>query len=232
MNRPYIICHMLISIDGKVTGDFLFQPECEEATNEYYRINREYNADAYACGRITMEGSFTNGWYPDLADFSDVNIFKEDFVAENKGNFYAIAFDRHGKLGWKSSKITDEDPGYSNAHIIEVLSEDVENSYLAYLKKTGISYIFAGKNDINIKVALDKLYNLFGIKTLLLEGGSLINGAFEREKVIDELSLVSVPVIAGNDGKPLFFDSQISNFSLQSVEQLECGAMWIKYKTT
>ncbi len=28
MNRPYIICHMMTSIDGKVTGDFLFRDEC------------------------------------------------------------------------------------------------------------------------------------------------------------------------------------------------------------
>ena len=33
MNRPYIICHMVTSIDGKVTGDFLFQPECAGATD-------------------------------------------------------------------------------------------------------------------------------------------------------------------------------------------------------
>ena len=30
INRPYIICHMMTSIDGKVTGDFLFRDECAE----------------------------------------------------------------------------------------------------------------------------------------------------------------------------------------------------------
>ena len=24
MTRPYVICHMVMSIDGKVTGDFLY----------------------------------------------------------------------------------------------------------------------------------------------------------------------------------------------------------------
>lgn len=27
MTRPHIICHMVMSVDGKVTGDFLFRPE-------------------------------------------------------------------------------------------------------------------------------------------------------------------------------------------------------------
>lgn len=31
MNRPYIICRMTTSIDGKVTGDFLSDPECRGA---------------------------------------------------------------------------------------------------------------------------------------------------------------------------------------------------------
>lgn len=48
--RPYIICHMVMPIDGKVTGDFLYTEECEAATEEYYHINRDYQADAFACG--------------------------------------------------------------------------------------------------------------------------------------------------------------------------------------
>ena len=43
MNRPHIICQMVTSIDGKVTGEFLSRPECEKATDIYYELNREYN---------------------------------------------------------------------------------------------------------------------------------------------------------------------------------------------
>lgn len=56
MNRPYIICHMVTSIDGKVTGDFLYRPECERATDVYYELNRKYNkngANGFLCGRVT-----------------------------------------------------------------------------------------------------------------------------------------------------------------------------------
>jgi len=31
MNRPYIICHMVTSIDGKVTGEFLSSPASAHA---------------------------------------------------------------------------------------------------------------------------------------------------------------------------------------------------------
>ena len=68
-DRPFVVCHMGMSLDGRVTGNFLRLPQCEAATRAYYRINREYGADAFACGRVTMEESFTLGFRPDLSRF-------------------------------------------------------------------------------------------------------------------------------------------------------------------
>ncbi|MBQ8247611.1 MAG: dihydrofolate reductase family protein [Lachnospiraceae bacterium] len=229
MNRPYIICHMLQSIDGKVTGMFLFQPSVSAATEEYYRIHREYKADAFACGRITMEDSFTAGYQPDLSEFAGVKLSREDYIADKEAVFYAVAFDRKGRLGWKNGKINDDDPGYDNAHIIEVLCENVSDAYLAYLRKTGISYIFAGKEEMSIATATQKLYALFGIRKLLLEGGSILNGAFQREGLVDELSLVQVPVVANKNDKPLFYGAKGEEYSLKEVKSFDCGANWFQY---
>lgn len=229
MNRPYIICHMVMSIDGKVTGDFLYRPECESGTEYYYEINRNYKADAFACGRITMEGSFTGGWYPDLTPFIGEKVSRTDYIGNPEAKFFAVAFDRTGKLGWKQNEIVDEDPGYGGSHIIEVLCEKhVTDEYLAYLQSIGVSYIFAGKEEMDIQVALDKLYQLFGIRKLLLEGGSVINGAFQREGVIDELSLVVVPVMAGKESKPLFEESKIEGYQIGEVEKKD-GGVWIRW---
>ena len=118
--RPYIICHMTTSIDGKVTGDFLNRAECEKATEEYFRLNREISAQAFACGRRTMKESVTGDWYPDLKPFEGEVVDREDFIANADAERYAVAFDRRGKLGWQSSEIEDED-------FIET-SEDIENS--------------------------------------------------------------------------------------------------------
>jgi len=215
MKRPYIICHMVTSIDAKVTGDFLLRPECSGAIDIYYIINRELKADGFICGRVTMEESFTGSRYPDLSKFNPVDK-KRDYIPNALSGFYAIAFDTHGKLGWESNRIIDpdEDPGYDGAQIIEVLSEEVDERYLGYLEEMKIPYIFAGKNAIDVELALFKLKNIIGCKTLILEGGSIINGAFERAGAIDELSLVIAPVIAGKDAKPLFTDSSIADFSL------------------
>ncbi|MBQ7796521.1 MAG: RibD family protein, partial [Lachnospiraceae bacterium] len=230
MNRPYVICHMTMSIDGKVTGDFLYRKECEAATEEYYRLNREIPAEAFACGRVTMEGSFTGGWYPDLTEFEGKPVNREDYIANAGADRYAVSFDRRGKLGWKTATIVDEDPGYGGAHIVEVLCENAPDAYLAYLQSIGVSYIFAGKEEMDLELALKKLLGKFGIKTLLLEGGSEINGAFERAGLVDELSLVQVPVIAGGESKPLFENSEISDFVVKGTEILDGGAERISWR--
>lgn len=230
MSRPHIICHMVTSIDGKVTGEFLSRPECEKATDIYYELNREYNkngASGFICGRVTMESSFTGGWYPDLTRYEPVEN-KEDFIPDNLSGFYAASFDPKGKLGWKSNKIIDEDPGYGDAQIIEVLTEQVDGNYLAYLQSMYIPYIFAGKTEIDVKIALEKLKTLLGINFILLEGGSIVNGYFERAGVIDEISLVVAPIVADTEDKPLFMDSTLSEFKLKEIKQYN-DVVWMNY---
>ncbi len=228
MQRPYIICHMVTSLDGKVTGDFLYTKECEKATEVYYEINRNTKSNGFICGRTTMEESFTNGYYPDLSNYDGVGN-RTDFIPDGLSGFYAVAFDTYGKLGWKSNKIIDEDPGYGGAQIIEVLSKQADERYLAYLEELEIPYIFAGEKDIDVELALFKLRNTLGIKTLLLEGGSVINGSFQKAGVIDELSLVVAPMVADGNSKPLFFDSVITEYELIDTENKN-GVLVQKYK--
>lgn len=217
---------MVTSIDGKVTGDFLNQSD--NACEVYYQMNREYKSDGFICGRVTMESSFTNGYYPCLDDYQGIRD-REDFIATKNASRYAISYDRYGKVGWKTSKIEDEDPGYDQTHIIEVLSEKVSDQYLAYLQSIGVSYIFAGKEDIDILLSLEKLNQLFGISCLLLEGGSIINHAFLKANAIDELSLVVASWIADGNDKSLFTDSNMSRFELLDFSSLN-GVPILKYK--
>lgn len=227
--KPYVICHMTTSIDGKVTGSFLNSEQCIDATNEYYRINREHPANAFACGRVTMEESFTKGWYPDLSEFKGIHVEKEDFTSNQHAQRYAVAFDRKGRLGWISSCIEDEDPGYGGAHIIEVLTKEAPEEYLAYLQKIGVSYLFAGETEIDLETALKKLYSIFSIDTLLIEGGSIINGAFERADLIDELCLVQAPVIADAASKPLFDNSVLSEYVLTDTQVISKQVLVLRY---
>jgi hypothetical protein len=223
---------MTVSLDGKVTGEHLYRSNHSPTSEVYYEINRNYKADAYACGRVTMEGSFTGGWYPDLSEFEPA-YSPMDYLVDDVTGFYAVAFDPHGRLGWKSNRIIDmdEDPGYDKALIIEVLTHNVDLRYLTYLQSMGIPYIFAGDTEIDIEEALFKLKSYFGIKMLLLEGGSILNGAFQRAGVIDELSLVVDPVVGAANDKPLFTQASLENYKLVDTKNYD-GILWLNYKVS
>src|SRR6476620_10432284 len=52
-SRPRVICHMMSSIDGRiVVGRW---PDIGDLRQEYERIAATFKADAWMCGRITME---------------------------------------------------------------------------------------------------------------------------------------------------------------------------------
>lgn len=229
MSKPHVICHMTMSLDGKVTGDFLGTEAGSAACDAYYEVHRNFKADAFACGRVTMIGSFTHGRQPDLTPFRDVEVPEGDYVAQT-ADFYAVAFDRLGSLGWKESHIYDEDPGYDNAHIIEVVCSRADKAYLAYLRSIGVSYLIGGETDLDLKKVLEKLRSLFGIKLLLLEGGGTLNGSFQREHLIDEVSIILAPLVAGEGEKCLFEGGSLEAYHLKEAKVLEADCLWLQYQ--
>jgi 2,5-diamino-6-(ribosylamino)-4(3H)-pyrimidinone 5'-phosphate reductase len=104
------------------------------------------------------------------------------------------------------------------------------------LRERGISYIVSGASSVDLVQAVKLLGEYFGIRTLLLEGGGRINGAFLEAGLVDEVSLLMVPGIDGRHSIPAVFDgvSPAKNtavpLKLKSVEQRENDALWIRYE--
>jgi len=236
MERPYIICHMLTSLDGKIIGDYLEEERAAYFRNLYEKIHDRYGCKAWMCGRVTLEEHFTFGHQLDLTQDNIESIPRNDYVANKEAKGFAIAVDPSGKLGWTKNYITD-DYGLGD-HIIEVLTEQVSDAYLAHLQKLGISYIFGGKERINFTVVVKKLKDLFSIEEVMLEGGGFLNGSFLNEDLIDELSLILVPIADGASNSVTLFETSSFlnkpkpvNFFLQEVEKLDDGGLWMKYVT-
>jgi riboflavin biosynthesis pyrimidine reductase len=146
--------------------------------------------------------------------------------------------DPSGKLGWTKNYISEWNENRTEDHIIEVLTEQVSDAYLYHLKKLGISYIFGGKEQLDFTLVVQKIKNLFSIDQLILEGGGVINGSFLNEELIDELSLVLVPLADGASNSLTLFDTSSHlpktkpvNFHLKTIEKLDDGGLWMRYVT-
>jgi riboflavin biosynthesis pyrimidine reductase len=123
---------------------------------------------------------------------------------------------------------------------VVVLSENVSDAHLAGLRSEGVSYVFAGKSQLDLALTLDILNRELGVKRLLLEGGGGTNGAFQRAGLIDELSLILCPAVDGAKGAPAVFDSTeaeaghrapVEAMSLESSHPLNAGAIWLRYRS-
>ena len=194
----------------------------------YEEIHRRYNADGWMCGRITME-PFAKRVRPEseVTREHSVGQPREDFRAPGEFDSFAFAVDPRGRLAWESSDIDGD-------HVVAILSERVSDNYLAFLRQRGVSYLLAGAEDVDLGLALRKVRSQFGVESLMLEGGGRINGSMIQEGLIDELSLLIAPISDGRVGTPALFDLDSTRttprqLSLESVEQLSAGVIWLRY---
>ena len=142
---------------------------------------------------------------------------------------YAISVDTLGKLRWQGGDLDGD-------HLICIVSERAPEDYLAMLREKGISYVVAGETRVDLGRAVELLNEHFAIRTLLLEGGGHINGAFLEADLVDEVSLLIVPGIDGRPGVATVFDGLSLNrtaavpLKLKSVEQRKSGTLWVRYE--
>jgi riboflavin biosynthesis pyrimidine reductase len=193
---------------------------------EYERTARTFDADGWIIGRVSMEPYAGRTRMPRGKVLH--RIPRTDFIANAAAESYAIAIDPSGKLTWQANAIDGE-------HVITIVSRRVSNDYLAFLRATGVSYLFGGRARIDLTNVLGKLAKAFGIRKLLLEGGGKINGSFLTAGLIDELSVLIAPVADGGVGAATLFDATARrgpsrHFRLISVERLTGDLVWLRYR--
>ena len=220
---PEIFIYMGESIDGKGSGDMFEVPESQFGAKYYFDMEYSWGCKSILMGRTTF-GEFLEGKSIDYTGISTDKIEKKDYLSENrkKTEYYYISIDKNGKLPWQNGYgLYGEDLGRNKeTHIITILSEDVELKYLAYLQKIGVSYIFAGEKNIDLKVALKKLKDLFGIDKILCEGGPKTNELLLKENLVDKLIILKMPVIGQPGALPILGESNLSSWNLESFQML------------
>ena len=222
--RPYIICHMLSSIDGRIDGDTLTEVI---PAGEYETTGAKLKGDAWMCGRTTMQLHFAEKRL--FISRTHKQAGPQPVHVAQRASSYAISIDTLGRLRWSESDIDGD-------HLICIVSERATTDYLTLLREKGISYIVAGKKSVDLAKAVRLLHKHFDIKRLLLEGGGNINGAFLESGLVDELSLLLVPGIDGRHDIPTVFDGmnpklkRAARLKLMSVLKRKNGALWLRYR--
>ena len=188
MNRPYIICHMVASIDGRIDCSMVDKI----SGDEYYETLEKLNCTTQLEGRVTME-HYNASKEPFVAD-EITPVGKPAIFKAVDSHEYMVAVDTHGRLRWPASEI-------DGVPLICIVSEQVPQEYLEMLRNEEISYICVGRDAIDLTAAMEILRMEFGVERMAVLGGGHINGGFLAAGLIDEVSLLLAPGIDGRRGQ-------------------------------
>jgi riboflavin biosynthesis pyrimidine reductase len=226
--KPYVICHAVASVDGRILTK-RWRPEDAGRSATFERLHDQLGVDAWLIGRVSGQGYGKREAYP---KHTDQHYPRQPWFARREAAAYGIVLDPRGKIVWGRSDVGG-DP------IVVVLTEQVGDAHLAGLREDGVSYIFAGARELDLKLALDILNRELGIRRLEVNGGGFTNGAFLRAGLIDEISVVIFPAVDGVKGSASVFDmgeaeagtaAPLQSMTLASSEVLECGGVWMRYR--
>lgn len=233
MERAKCLCHMFVSIDGKIIGNYMESPAAAGVGSFYEDYIEEAAPKAWGCGRVTYEVNYAEaqGKPIDLTAFARKKTPEGDYIVPSKIT-YAVCFDRFGKINW--TKNTLEYPKGHPALILEVLTEKVRPGYLNFLRSLGIPYILAGKEDLDPELFLKKLRTEFGVETFALCGGGNINAAFIGKNLVDEISLVMVASVDGASHGLSFCESKDGvgfpqDYHLLEAKPIGTDGVWLRY---
>lgn len=225
MKRPYIICYMMTSVDGRIDCNMTAKLAGVE---DYYPLLSELNLESAVSGRTTAklelseEGEFESAGCTPIGQ--EVVSKKVDST-----NGYNVVTDSRGTLLWK------DDNEYDQPHVI-LLSEQASAEYLAYLDSKNISYIVCGEKHVDLVRAADVLGEAFGIERLGVVGGPTINTAFLDAGLLDEIIILIGAGIDGRASFPPVFNSinesrSVIGLRTKEVKQFPSGAVMIRYLT-
>ena len=229
MNRAYVSCHMAVSLDGKIDGDFHAAKKSENAESYYYD-------DIFDLGSSMAGGRITTCMYSpqpeiDYDKYKDTHVPAGDYIVKNPDGHYCLVYDREGKCCWESPATTMNGV---TMQIVEVVTKAAPKEYLAHLRDIGVSYLITKDEKAPIKESLVKLKELYGVDRLVLTGGASINGGFLKEDMIDEFSIVILPYVDGDEQHKALVDTTgrfyDSDFSFSEARPLDGGAVHLIFK--
>ncbi|MDQ0322624.1 riboflavin biosynthesis pyrimidine reductase [Pararhizobium capsulatum DSM 1112] len=228
MTRPYVICHMITSLDGSLhPSRWTKSPDGDigQWSALYEALHEKFEGDAWLVGRITMAEMSKAKAHPPQGEIAVTRPFH--FANRNAGS-YAVALDASGKLHFDKSDINGD-------HVVVLLGRDVPDSHLAELAADGVSYIVSTEPTVDLAAMLEVLGSELGIRRLLLEGGAGINGSFLAVGLVDELSLLLSPAVEGRVDNQSIIENGTEGLrgkmqlSLKSFEQLDHGVLHLRY---
>ena len=99
-----------------------------------------------------------------------------------------------------------------------------------------MGWLVCGDERVDLGLALRRLGTELGVRAVRADGGGGVNGALVRAGLVDELHVVTVPMLVGGSGTPTFLDGEPLaadgapvRLRVVGSERGEEGTVWTRY---
>jgi 2,5-diamino-6-(ribosylamino)-4(3H)-pyrimidinone 5'-phosphate reductase len=210
---PRVILHNAISLDGRIDG---FTPD----VGLFYELAATWKEDATLAGSETILSS------PVAAKVDDNRTLKPPDGHAHDPRPLLVIPDSRGRIRCWEHLLRQ--PYWRRG--VALCATGTPPAYCEYLDKKHVECVIAGKERVDLKSALETLYDLHNVKTVRVDSGGTLGGVLLREGLVDEISLLVSPVLAGSGGRALFrtIDREMT-MTLTHSEKLKDGVLWVKY---
>lgn len=187
-----VVMQNTISLDGS----FINFDISQEAMGLHYQIVGSFGKILYLSGSNTAKVAIEmfGGLTPEK---------KEDFKKPQKSEnlSYWVVVDSEavlkGKLHYYRRSEYCRD-------IIVLVSENTDKNYLDYLKEREYDFFVVGEKQVDLKKSFEILSDKYKINTILVDSGRGLTNAMLNQELVDEISLLVLPVIVGKKSENLF----------------------------
>jgi 2,5-diamino-6-(ribosylamino)-4(3H)-pyrimidinone 5'-phosphate reductase len=214
--RPRVVTYNLASVDGRLT----IAPDVQLLTGDPRWAAIAGESDPYAWVRdvhdpeVLLEGSgsfVAEGAAPipyppgsgGPAEIDGHHLPPE--VVDVPGRRWLAVVDSRGRVQLRFTEWPD--PAWGGWHALVLTSRAAAPEHLAWLRAAGIPYLVAGDGPVDLPLAMQRLADLLGVRTVVSTGGGRLNGALLRAGLVDEVDVELLPALIGGRGTPALFDA-------------------------
>ncbi|MDD1687534.1 RibD family protein [Methanoregula sp.] len=216
---PRVILHTATSLDGRITN---FPADLEL----YYTLAAQWNPDAILFGSSTILAA------PTLeVPAEHRKMFTPPADGPDPRPLMVIADSRGRVRCWETLRSWP----YMR-DLIALCSGSTPDEYLDYLRQCRIGVIRAGEQQVDMRAALEELNRQFGVRTIRVDSGGTLNSVLLHEGLVDEISILVHPFIAGGRADPTLCDplhAGIRDLQVplthRHTEVLGNGIVWSRY---
>jgi 2,5-diamino-6-(ribosylamino)-4(3H)-pyrimidinone 5'-phosphate reductase len=222
MTKPKVIIFNSLSLDGRMDGGG------EIDLGLYYGLASRWNAEAMLSGSNTILAGLTGQEGPPAEEAPSGSKELHPLASP-----YMVVVDSHAQIHqWRWMQAQ---PFWDK--LVVLVSRSTPSAYLEELERAGVQYIVAGEEQVDFRQALEELNTRFGIQTVRVDSGGILNGVLLRLGLVDEVSVLLQPWLVGGESPRSIFvapnvDSpeQLIPLRLVHFEQVAQNVLWLRYE--